>query len=347
MSSLVNETPQNRLDLNDASAMLDHMLAQLSPSDIPALLESALARARPPDSPFRYPSSLGEACSPNTSLTEANLTPGDSSSQYLLHSSFHPSNCKSEPPNNVVVYVSQPDPIKPPLHEDVSSPEEILQQLGNLGLLADIPNRTSQRNSVPFGDSQLHQALAPVTYALLSNGYDLRLGERGRNQLKHEIAKKIREAPNLKVRCSLIARVKQANIRQLMQLAEITGLLDKALRISQEYWKACGRRGPRRTCLETTRGAPAEKVQDTFSLENCYSDQSVQPPVSETAQVFSRSTGSDPLFLDNEEVSQMAYHQFSTDVEYDSRADIFASSLSQKRPPDPYIDPPAKLLKLA
>eukprot|EP01054_Gregarina_sp_Poly1_P000066 Gregarina_sp_Poly_1__65@NODE_1012_length_5366_cov_118_438762_g159_i2_p2_GENE_NODE_1012_length_5366_cov_118_438762_g159_i2NODE_1012_length_5366_cov_118_438762_g159_i2_p2_ORF_typecomplete_len378_score75_17RPC_C/PF11800_8/0_45RPC_C/PF11800_8/2_2e03_NODE_1012_length_5366_cov_118_438762_g159_i241415274 len=201
--------------LGDAMILLDQFFAKIPPSaDAPALIEAALAKRK------EYP---GDGL-PATDSKEA--TPQDSalSTQEPLQA---PSAESTE-----LQGVEATDG-----EDDDGEEEERVKALANAGLLQGIPLRTGNvagRNELAKINNQ---NLSPLTTALLRRGYDIRLGEKGRSDLKQEISRKTRETPQLKEACARIARLKQANIHQLIQLAEVCGSLEKALKISQAYWK--------------------------------------------------------------------------------------------------------------
>lgn len=82
----------------------------------------------------------------------------------------------------------------------------------------------------------------PLTHALLMAGYDLRLGEKGRGDLKQEISKRTSLSDLWREKCASIARLKHAQIIQLIQFAEICCCIEEALQISDAYWSDVNRK---------------------------------------------------------------------------------------------------------
>eukprot|EP01053_Blabericola_migrator_P013364 Blabericola_migrator_1__13363@NODE_948_length_5913_cov_205_487342_g658_i0_p3_GENE_NODE_948_length_5913_cov_205_487342_g658_i0NODE_948_length_5913_cov_205_487342_g658_i0_p3_ORF_typecomplete_len357_score42_11_NODE_948_length_5913_cov_205_487342_g658_i03751445 len=213
-SSKLGDSPalSDSASLGDAMILLDQFLAKISPVDAPALIEAALAKRNKSEEIESNKENqwLGPCCVAE-STTTADVMDLSCSRGFTS--------------------VGDDD-------EDFGALSQDVLRLKEGGLLQGIPIKPRCGVRTVLKDAYM----SPVTAALLERGYDIRLGERGRNELKHEISRRLRLQPDLKVKCTAIARLKQANICQLVQLAEICGCLDKALVISQGYWTENTRR---------------------------------------------------------------------------------------------------------
>ncbi|XP_053991531.1 uncharacterized protein LOC128883328 [Hylaeus volcanicus] len=88
-----------------------------------------------------------------------------------------------------------------------------------------------------------HPHYSKNCFILMQNGYDIRLGEIGRAALKKEISRRLKNDSKLREKCvSVVCRLKNANVLQLLQMAEISGCLALGLKISSMYWKEYSRK---------------------------------------------------------------------------------------------------------
>lgn len=107
-------------------------------------------------------------------------------------------------------------------------------------LLKNIP-RKSREAMTPSDEAAFrtcHPQYSKNCYILMHLGYDIRLGESGRAALKKEISRRLKNDAQLREKCvSIVCRLKNANVLQLLQMAEISGCLLLGLRISSTYWR--------------------------------------------------------------------------------------------------------------
>eukprot|EP01055_Gregarina_sp_Pseudo9_P000849 Gregarina_sp_Pseudo_9__848@NODE_1543_length_1509_cov_12_289116_g1430_i0_p1_GENE_NODE_1543_length_1509_cov_12_289116_g1430_i0NODE_1543_length_1509_cov_12_289116_g1430_i0_p1_ORF_typecomplete_len365_score75_82_NODE_1543_length_1509_cov_12_289116_g1430_i02241318 len=227
-----DEGPSPPVDTElDAMILLDQFLAKISPAEAPALMARALAKRQ-------EEAALVEVEAETASL----LTTQEPSAQPSSGLQAQPSSETEDATEPAAAGASSvaEETASPAGSEDVTS--GALRDLHDSGLLEGIPMRATD-SAVRSELSKLsNQALSPLTTTLLKRGYDIRLGEKGRSDLKQEISRKTRSTPELKDICAQIARLKQANIFQLIQLAEVCGSLEKALKISQQYWRDSSRK---------------------------------------------------------------------------------------------------------
>jgi len=125
-----------------------------------------------------------------------------------------------------------------------------LDELKFRGLLRHIPmgggengDAMSQNRRDSKRNSFLKKHITPLVCALIEEGYDIRLGEKGRTRLKKEISLRFRVHANLRESCHKhVCRLKNANVIQLLAMSEITGCLPRCLEIANDYWRAYGAR---------------------------------------------------------------------------------------------------------
>jgi len=142
---------------------------------------------------------------------------------------------------------------------EIRAPEETGQQpklltldeLKFRGLLRHIPMGGTESNGDAISQNRrdskrnsfLKKQITPLVCSLIEEGYDIRLGEKGRTRLKKEISLRFRVHAHLRESCHKhVCRLKNANVIQLLAMSEITGCLPRCLEIANDYWRAYGAR---------------------------------------------------------------------------------------------------------
>lgn len=147
--------------------------------------------------------------------------------------------------------------VKTCLNDDIASEKMAIEiqrttlaEIEWSGVLDGIPRKGSGQGSTSGNVSPSDPTNVVIDFKrceicveLISRGYDIRLGEAGRATLKKEISKILKGNATLRDLClTKVCRLKNANVFQLIQMAEISGCLPLALQISAEYWKDYNRK---------------------------------------------------------------------------------------------------------
>eukprot|EP00915_Cephaloidophora_sp_WS-2016_P001353 GHVH01001918.1.p1 GENE.GHVH01001918.1~~GHVH01001918.1.p1 ORF type:complete len:674 (-),score=81.23 GHVH01001918.1:1973-3853(-) len=152
-----------------------------------------------------------------------------------------------------------------------------IEDLKTGGYISNIPmaglhlknNRSEVRKH-----SFLKSEITPLVCALIQEGYDIRLGEKGRTLLKKEISVRFRIHAHLRESCHIhVTRLKNANVIQLLAMSEITGCLPKCLEIANEYWATYGARRTTDTGVHndsngSTKGTNSRRRSSTRSINS-------------------------------------------------------------------------------
>jgi len=142
------------------------------------------------------------------------------------------------------------------------------RDLERSGLIMQIPRSAGVKRKNPG----LNRLMTPIVYGLIENGYDIRLGENGRSELKKIISLQFRMNPKLRDKCiEKVCRLKNANVLQLLAMSEVSGCLKQCIAIANDYWKVYSEKKIEtdvlRACRSSTTSVENNMKQDNLKID--------------------------------------------------------------------------------